>query len=68
MTKFSRYGSLNTHDLLKFVALIGMTVDHVGMYVFPEAAVAARDRTGRNTRMVFSGWIFSVLKTFFPLN
>jgi TraX protein len=34
---YDRYGqNLNSHDLLKFVAIILMIIDHVGYYLFPD--------------------------------
>lgn len=35
-TKLSKYGELNTHDLLKFLAVLIMVVDHMGFYLFPD--------------------------------
>lgn len=34
--RLSKYGALNTHDVLKFAAIMLMLVDHVGLYFFPE--------------------------------
>jgi len=35
--KYNRYGEeLNTHDLFKFAAIVIMTIDHLGFYIFPE--------------------------------
>lgn len=36
LTKLQKYGALNSHDLLKFVAVILMVIDHVGLYFFPD--------------------------------
>lgn len=33
---YQKYGSFNTHDLLKCIALAGMVIDHAGKYFFPE--------------------------------
>ena len=32
LSRFTKYGTLNSHDAIKFIALIGMTVDHLGAY------------------------------------
>ena len=34
--KTERYGAINTHDVAKFIALIIMTIDHIGAYCYPD--------------------------------
>lgn len=34
LARLDRYGPVNSHDVLKLLALIAMTVDHVGAYIF----------------------------------
>lgn len=36
LEKLQKYGVLNSHDVLKFVALVIMTIDHVGAYFAPD--------------------------------
>lgn len=37
LAKLNKYGAgLNSHDLVKFTALVIMTVDHIGFFFFPE--------------------------------
>lgn len=33
LARFARYGPVNSHDAIKLIALIGMTVDHIGAYL-----------------------------------
>lgn len=37
LPSMARYGQVNTHDLLKCYALLIMTVDHVGYFLYPDA-------------------------------
>lgn len=34
LKKFSKYGTLNSHDIFKFVAMALMIIDHIGLYFF----------------------------------
>lgn len=36
LTRLEKYGALNSHDLVKFVALLIMTIDHIGAYLLPD--------------------------------
>lgn len=36
LTKVERYGGLNSHDVLKFIAISFMVIDHLGHYFFPD--------------------------------
>lgn len=36
LQRIGKYGPLNTHDLVKVVALLIMTIDHVGAYLQPD--------------------------------
>lgn len=36
LSKIQKYGALNSHDMLKFIAIILMVIDHVGVYFFPD--------------------------------
>ena len=35
-SRIEKYGALNSHDLVKVVALVIMTIDHVGAYLLPD--------------------------------
>jgi TraX protein len=54
-SRIDKYGALNTHDVIKLVALIIMTIDHVGAYLLP-------DELGWRMvgRMTFPVWFFLV--------
>lgn len=40
LAPFTRYGPrLNSHDLMKAVAIIGMVIDHTGLYFFPDTVL-----------------------------
>ncbi len=36
LARLDRYGPVNSHDVLKLLALVAMTVDHLGAYIFVE--------------------------------
>lgn len=55
ITKSNRYGAPNTLDRIKFIALIIMTIDHIGDFIFPD--VPELRAIGRITMPV---WFFLV--------
>lgn len=36
LTRYYKYGPLNTHDVVKCVAIVLMIIDHIGAYLLPE--------------------------------
>lgn len=55
LDRIQKYGPLNTHDLVKVVALIIMTIDHVGAYLAPD------DMWWRAVgRITFPVWFFLI--------
>jgi hypothetical protein len=55
LSRITKYGALNTHDVIKLVALVCMTIDHVGAYFLP-------DESGWRViaRMTIPVWFFLV--------
>lgn len=35
LEQFKKYGQINTHDTIKFLALMSMVIDHFGLYIIP---------------------------------
>lgn len=56
-TTLTRYGAINSYDLIKFLALVIMTIDHVGAYLYPHEDMLWLRAIGR---LSFPVWLFLI--------